>query len=94
MTESPEQLRQLSPEDYANIRELLAEHSVGLDKRLASYRRRVKIRRYTVATCIFMGCCISYSSAVAVPKYNYIISTSQADSQHICETIHNALCKI
>ncbi len=94
MKVNQEQLRQLSPEDYANIRELLAEHTVGFDNRLARYRRRVKIRRYTVATCIFMGCCISYSSAVAVPKYNYIISTSQADSQHICETIHNAMYKI
>jgi len=94
MNRKQEHLRQMSVEDFANIRELIAEHSKGLEGRLERYRRRVRIRRYTVATCIFMGCCISYSSVVAAPKYSNIVSSTRVDSEHVCETIHNVIEKL
>lgn len=83
--------QRLSPEDLVHIATIAEQHDEGLAQRCASYRRRAAIRRTVVAACIFLGCCLTYSSSMAAPMYDQITTSGKADNQHICETIRIAI---
>lgn len=51
-TTSSTRLQPLTPADLAYIRALAAEHSVGLERRCARYRRRADFCRVAVAACL------------------------------------------
>lgn len=84
-------LQSLTPADLAFIRALAERDTEGLSDRCARYRRRATIRRYAVAACIFLGCCISYSSAMAAPLYEQITTSGESDNQDICDTIRRSI---
>ena len=86
-------LQALTPEAMVHIADLAERDNEGLAQRCASYRRRASIRRTAVAACIFIGCCLSYSSSMATPLYDQITTSSKAGNQHICDTIRLAIEK-
>ena len=84
-------IQKVDPEALDHIRTLAAEHNSDLPQWCARRRRYEAVRRTVVAACIFVGCCMSYSSVTAAPLYGQITTTGNADNQHICETIRLAL---
>ena len=86
-------LQPLTPEAMVHIANLAERDNEGLARRCAHYRRRAAIRRTAVAACIFVGCCLSYSSSMATPLYDQITTTSKAGNQHICDTIRLSIEK-
>lgn len=84
-------LQPVTPEALVHIATLAEYDDEGLKQRCIHYRRRANIRRTAVAACIFIGCCLSYSSSMATPLYDQIITTSEAGNQHICDTIRLAI---
>lgn len=63
----PPRLQPLTPADFAYIRALAAEHSVGLERRCARYRRRANYRRVSVAACLFALFALGADTAYAQP---------------------------
>lgn len=63
----PQKLQPLTPADLAYIRALAAEHSVGLERRCARYRRRANYRRVSVAACLFAIFALGADTAYAHP---------------------------
>lgn len=84
-------MQKLDLEALDHIRDLAAEHNADLPQWCARQRRREAFARSAMAACIFVGCCLFYSSSMANPLYDQITTSSEADSQHICETIRLAL---
>jgi hypothetical protein len=60
-------LQPLTTEDLAYIQALAAEHSVGLERRCARYRRRANYRRVSVAACLFAVFAFGADTAYAQP---------------------------
>ena len=79
--------------DRAHIAALAAGHNADLHRWCYRRRRYETFRRVAVATCLLVGCCLSYSSSVATPLYDQITTTSEEGNQHICETIRLAIEK-
>lgn len=63
----PPKLQSLTPADLTYIRALAAEHSVGLERRCARYRRRANYRRVSVAACLFALFAFGADAAYAQP---------------------------
>lgn len=63
----PQKLQSLTPADLTYIRALAAEHSVGLERRCARYRRRANYRRVSVAACLFALFAFGADTAYAQP---------------------------
>ena len=63
----PPRLQSLTPADLAYIRALAAEHSVGLERRCARYRRRASLRRTAVAACLLALFALGADTAYANP---------------------------
>ena len=88
---SPQKLLPASPADLAFIRSLAASHCEGLEARCARHRRRADILRLGVAACLFIGCCTAYTSLMAAPQYSQTTSNHDADPQHACDAVSQAL---
>lgn len=80
-------LQPITQADLDYIRNLAAEHSQGLAERCARYRRRATLLRYSLASCIFIACCVSYMSILPSPAYAQITTTSNATNQQVCNII-------
>lgn len=63
----PPRLQSLTPADLAYIRALAAEHSVGLERRCARYRRRASLHRTAVAACLLALFALGADTAYAQP---------------------------
>ena len=85
-------LQPLTPEALAFIQAIAADHSVGLEKRCARYRRRADFRRVVVAlslvTLLAFGSNVVYAKS---PLYTEIVSSGTIDKVHVCETIQSML---
>ena len=66
---------------------LVLRDNGGLEQRCARYRRRVAVRRYAVAACLFVGICFPYASLLVAPTYEQITTSGKGDIQHICNTV-------
>ena len=66
-TRQPPPAKASTPTDLAYIRALAAEHSVGLERRCAHYRRRANYRRVSVAACLFALFALGADTAYAQP---------------------------
>lgn len=88
----PPRLQSLTPADLAYIRALAAEHSAGLERRCARYRRRANYRRVSVAACLFALFAFGADTAYANPPiYTGINTCGQIDNTHTCNTISTML---
>lgn len=88
----PPRLQSLTPADLAYIRALTAEHSVGLERRCARYRRRANYRRVSAAACLFALFALGADTAYANPPiYTGINTCGQIDNTHTCNTISTML---
>lgn len=88
----PQKLQSLTPADLTYIRALAAEHSVGLERRCARYRRRASLRRTAVAACLLALFALGVDTAYANPPiYTDINTCGQIDNTHTCDTISTML---
>lgn len=88
---TPEKLLPVSSADLAFIRGLADSHCEGLEARCARHRRRADIVRLSMAACLFIGCCTAYTSLMAAPQYSQTTSNHDADPQHACDAVSQAL---
>lgn len=91
----PPRLQPLTPTDLAYIRALAAEHSVGLERRCARYRRRANFRRVSVAACLFalfaFGADIAYAQP---PLYTENAIVGDTTATQASDTINVMLSQI
>ena len=78
-------------EDLAHVRGLATEHNADLHNWCVRRLRHEAMARTAVAACIFIGCCMTWSSSMATSQYDQITTTSNAGSQQICNDIRLAI---
>ena len=83
----PKKLNPITPEALVHIADLVECDNAGLEQHCARYRRRVAVRRYAVAACLFVVFCFPYASLLVAPTYEQITTSGKGDIQHICNTV-------
>ncbi len=78
-------------EDLAHVRNMAVEHNADLHNWCVRRLRHEAMVRTAVAACIFIGCCMTWSSSMANAQYDQITTTSSAGSQQICNDIRLAI---
>lgn len=92
---SSPRLQPLTPADLAYIRALADEHSVGLERRCARYRRRSDFRRMFVAVCLLALFAISADTAFARPPlYTENAIAGDISVLQACDTIYSIIDQI
>ena len=82
----------LAPDDLAFIRALADEHSVGLADRCARYRRRVSLRRSTVAA---LAVVVTVTAFILPPSNGTFVDGSlQCCAADACQRVDIMLAKI
>ena len=91
----PPRLQPLTSTDLAYIRALAAEHSVGLERRCAHYRRRANYRRVSVAACLFALFALGADTAYAQPPlYTEKAIFGDITTAQASDTINEMLSRI
>ncbi|MBP5677521.1 MAG: hypothetical protein J6W88_03375 [Bacteroidales bacterium] len=76
--------------EYKDLEHVLMkadEDNADLHKWCARRRRVESVRRISVASCVLVWCCLSYSSSIGAPQYDQITTTGQEGNEHVCEVI-------
>lgn len=78
-------------QELAHVYHVVSEHNADLHHWCIRRRRYEAVRRTILAACLFVGCCSTWSSAMAAKQYDQIIVSDDVDSQHVCDVIRRAI---
>lgn len=89
---STTRLQPLTADDLTYIKALAAEHSVGLERRCARYRRRANYSRVSVAACLLVLFAFGADTAFSQPPlYTEKAIVGNTTATQASETINTML---